>query len=433
MNRYNSYKDSGVEWIGDIPEHWGVSKSKYNFNVINGFAFKSDDFQDTGATVIRIGDLKPPFVDLSKAKCVELSKYKEIQSFSVGKGDLLLAMTGATIGKTATYNYDTISYLNQRVGLIRANSKNSKYFVKYILETKSFKEFVVLQSSGSAQENISKSQLGEFDFISPPPNEQEQIVAYLDKKTAIVDTLIASKEEKISLLEEKRTALINQVITKGLDPNVELKDSGVEWIGEIPQHWEKLKIRRITDEHRQGYYSDNGYTESGYRVVRITDIKNNNIIDVSDSPFYELTEEDENRYKLEKGDFLFQRTGSDKKIGYFQSEEPSVYASFLIRFRFKNINPRFLIFYFNSDLYQIQLNEQIHGGVNPNIHAENIKDCFIFVPPSFEQNEISNYLEVNTQQIDQIISIEEKKIETLKDYRQALISEVVTGKIKVVK
>jgi type I restriction enzyme S subunit len=212
-----------------------------------------------------------------------------------------------------------------------------------------------------------------------------------------------------------------------------MKDSGVEWIGEIPDGWEMLKIKQITIDHRQGFYSSREYDEKGYRLVRITDINDNNTITTLTSPYYELEESEIERFQLKTGDFLFPRTGGVGRFGVFKSDELSIYGSFLIRFRFSNLVHHSLIRYFlNTTAYLNQILQEIHGGVNQNIHVENIKDCKICFPIDIEeQNQIVTYLDQKTKEIDDLITSEKKRIELLKEYRQSLISEVVTGKIKV--
>jgi type I restriction enzyme S subunit len=221
-------------------------------------------------------------------------------------------------------------------------------------------------------------------------------------------------------------------MTKGLNPNVEMMDSGVEWIGKIPIYWEKSCVRYVTHEHRQGYYSSDSYTEDGLRVVRITDLNDDRTISIENSPFYQLSDLEKERFILKSGDFLFPRTGGVGRFGIFNDSTPSIYGSFLIRFRFSDkVVHKYMRYYFDSEIYLNQILSEIHGGVNQNVHVENIKDCKIFYPKKSEQHEIVSYLDEQTQLIDKTISVEEKRIELLKEYRQSLISEVVTGKIDV--
>jgi len=271
-----------------------------------------------------------------------------------------------------------------------------------------------------------------FPIVVPPKETQTQIVSFLDTKTQKIDELIQKTEQKIKLLKEKRTSLINHCVTKGLNPDVEMKDSGVEWIGEIPSEWGKSKVKYLTDEHRQGYYSSEQYSETGLKVVRITDLNDDRTISIDKSPHYNLEDIEKDRFILKNGDFLFPRTGGVGRFGIFNDTTPSIYGSFLIRFRFnKKIFLQFLRYYFDSEIYLNQILSEIHGGVNQNVHVENIKDCFIYVPGKLEQTQIVEYLDEQTQKIDNTIEKETQRIELLKEYRQSLISEVVTGKIDV--
>ena len=350
----------------------------------------------------------------------------------VYQDDLVINPMNIKIGSVGISKY--FGCLSSVYIVLKPNKKLIPNYYGYLFELKPFQKSLKKISNGimEIRESINKIEFYSLKLPYPPLEQQQQIVSFLDSKIELIDSLIENSGRKIGLLKEIRTSLINETVSKGLSTDVEIKDSGVEWIGEIPSHWSYGQVRRFTIDHRQGYYSPDGYTKSGHRVVRITDLKSNNNIDINESPYYEMSEDDKERYELKKGDFLFQRTGSHKKVGVFMSSEPSVYGSFLIRFRFsKKINHEYLRFFFNSSYYKNQLNQQIHGGVNPNIHVENIKDCYTTNPPLEEQQQIVKYLNDQTGKIDKTISNEEKRIELLKEYRQSLISEVVTGKRKV--
>ncbi len=426
MIRYDSYKDSGIEWIGKIPTNWDFVRGKFVFQ--NKKEINNENQELNLLSLTLNGVLNK---DINSNEGLRPTEYSSYQVFE--KNDLVFKLIDLENQKTSR-----VGLVHERgimspvyIRLESKNSIDSKYSYYYYYDL--YKQHIFNFLGSGVRSSLTPSNLLEIEIPLPPLSEQEQIVSFLDTKTSLIDSLIEKTQQKIELLKEKRTSIINEVVTKGLNPKVEMKDSGVEWIGDIPSHWTYGQVRRFTIDHRQGYYSTDGYTNSGHRVVRITDLKNNNKIVVSDSPYYEMSEVDKERYELKKGDFLFQRTGSHKKIGVFSSNEPSVYGSFLIRFRFsKKINHEYLRFFFNSSNYKNQLNQQIHGGVNPNIHVENIKECYTTSPPLEEQQQIVEYLDEQTYLIDNTISIEEKRVELLKEYRQSLISEVVTGKRKVV-
>ena len=445
MERYESYKGSGVEWIGKIPSHWNKIKVKHLVDGTKYYQIGDGDhgsikpgmYQEDGIPYIRVQNLSWDG-SLHKEGLVYLSE--EVHSNNLKSklipGDLLVCKTGNTIGKIGVLTEEFgESNTTSSVGKISVDDrKYDRNFVKFSFQSEILqKQIRETGEEKSCQPGFNNNQLTEFFLFSPPLSEQQQIVSFLDTKTSLVDSLIEKTQRKIELLKEKRISLINEVVTKGLNPNVEMRDSGVEWIGEIPSHWEKSCVRYVTREHRQGYYSSDSYTEEGLRVVRITDLNDNRTISIENSPFYQLSDLEKERFMLKSGDFLFPRTGGVGRFGIFNDSTPSIYGSFLIRFRFSDkVVNQYMRYYFDSGIYLNQILSEIHGGVNQNVHVENIKDCKVFYPKKSEQQQIVEYLDEQTQLIDKTISIEEKRIELLKEYRQSLISEVVTGKRKVV-
>lgn len=207
------------------------------------------------------------------------------------------------------------------------------------------------------------------------------------------------------------------------------KPSGIEWLGHFPENWNFRTIRRITREHRQGYYIAEDYLEGGVKLVRITDLHENGDIDYSEMPYVKITPENEKGYSILEGDFLFPRTGSIGLLGYVKQPERSVFASYLIRFRFKNkeILSDFLYYYFISDVFISGIFSDLHGGVNQNIHAENIKDQYIVFPSDLkEQLSIVHFLDYKIAQIDSFIANRQKQIELLKEQLYFKINEAIT-------
>lgn len=205
------------------------------------------------------------------------------------------------------------------------------------------------------------------------------------------------------------------------------KSSGVEWLGEVPEHWEVMSLRRCLLEHRQGYYSDAAYVDSGVKLLRITDIRDFGRIDYAESPHVEGRAELE-PFFLRESDFVFARTGGAGTFGLVESmTEPVVYASYLIRFRFtKRTDASFLRHFFLSSSFQDAVRQNIHGGVNQNIHAEDIKNQWVALPPSSEQADIAAFLDRETEKIDALVEEQRRLIELLKEKRQAVISRAVT-------
>jgi type I restriction enzyme, S subunit len=209
------------------------------------------------------------------------------------------------------------------------------------------------------------------------------------------------------------------------------KPTNIEWIGEIPKHWEIILLRRITNEHRQGYYIQGDYLLNGVKLVRITDLSDDGIISYENMPYVNISENDELIFQIKEGDFLFPRTGSIGLIGVVKNPERAVFASYLINFRFTSrVNNDFLKYIFFSYPFKCGINRDLHGGVNQNIHAENIKNQFVSLPSESEQTAIANYLDEKTALIDTLIADKKKLIELLKEERIAVINEAVCGEGK---
>lgn len=446
MNRYNSYKDSGVEWIGEIPKHWSFSKMKYVLSNNDGGVWGNDTInEDDGIIVIRSTEITIDGKwDLSNPIKRVLTENEFLKS-KLYEGDIVITKSSGSpqhIGKSVLVDRN-IELLNccysnfvQRIRFRNFIPKLYHYILNSDIARSQFK-FLTTSSTGLG--NLNGSSLNDILLPLIPNLEQEQIVAYLDKKTAIVDTLIASKEEKINLLKEKRTALINHVITKGLDPNVKLKDSGIEWIGEIPAHWIVSTLRYYVEKVGSGSTPRGGsevYVDEGIIFLRSQNIHFEGLKIEDVSRIEESIHNQMNGSKVQFEDVLLNITGGS--IGRCcvsnLNEEMNVNQHVsIIRTKKQNLNPYFLNYQLKSDLGFTQVDYFQTGGNREGLTIDNIKNFIIPFPKIDEQLKIVDYLDTHTKEINELISLEYKKIETLKEYRQALISEVVTGKIKVVK
>lgn len=236
-------KDSGIEWIGEIPEDWECIKLKNIIEFVNGYAFNSENLTIDGQyPIIRIGDINNTKVDfINSIKC-DIND-GELNNFLIFKDDILIAMSGATVGKLG-YVYDTPpkSYINQRVGIIRTNAPK---YILYSLSTNGFLEYIYLLSDGSAQPNISTKNINEYKISIPQLEEQQAISNFLDQKVSEIDHILKKTRESIEEYKKYKQSLITEAVTKGLNPDVEMKDSGIEWIGEIPKHWEVKNLRYL--------------------------------------------------------------------------------------------------------------------------------------------------------------------------------------------
>ena len=420
MKKYNNYKDSGIEWIGKIPEHWDIILFKRIIlkikdgthgtfqRVSNGHPFLSaKNVYDNG---IKIGEKES---NISEEDYLEITK----NGFP-SKNDLLITCVG-TIGRTYVYDFEKPMAFQRSVTFIRFYDGINPQFYKYYVQSSIYQNLLISLAKTSAQSGIYMGDLMNTTTIKIPPFEQTAIANYLDHKTTQIDTLIAKKEQFISLLQEERTAVINQAVTKGLDPNVKMKDSGIEWLGEIPEHWEvkKLAFEFNTLNTKRVPLSAE---ERGKMESRIYDYYGaSGVIDKVENYIF-----DEELILIgEDGANLLTRT---KRLAFIASGRYWVNNHAHI---IKPINGN--IYYFCELLELIDYTIYISGSAQPKLTQEALMSIKIPVPPISEQNKIFDYLKDEFNKIDTIISKSQQEIELLKEYKTALISEVVTGKVDV--
>jgi type I restriction enzyme S subunit len=444
MDKYQSYKQSGVEWIGEIPSNWGVTKIKYTKkdskdSFIDGDWIESKDLSDEGVRYITSGNIGEGKYKEQGNGYISEDTFKKLNCTEIFEGDLVISRLFLPVGRSCI-----IPNLNNRVitcvdnVVLRPKESFDKFYLNYQFNSNRYSEFTELISRGVTLTRISRGMLGNNSIVVPPLSEQLQIVQFLDNKTELIDKLISTKERKISLLKEQRSSLINQVITKGLNPYVKMKDSGMEWIGEIPEVWtiSKLKYNGV---FFSGYSFDSGdfLSEGEIRVIKISNIQNNGISwdDLSFVPteFYDKYY----NFIVKKGDLIFVLTRPIVSTGIkicFYDEDFKVLLNqrnSVFRPNSNNLNKIFTYYLVRTRYFFEEFKQQLKETNQPNISTEQISNIKIFLPPINEQNQIVEYLNSKTKEIDYLVRLEQKKIDLLKEYRQSLISEVVTGKIKI--
>lgn len=434
-SKYEKYKDSGIAWLGEIPEHWEVRRLKYNADILNGFAFKSEEYKDNGIPIIRIGDLVSESEVNINGKFVD-DKYLEIaKNFKVKKGDILLAMTGATIGKTSYYSLNTITLLNQRVGLIRCSNLFNQKFLSYLLRTPNFKEYVDLECGGSAQDNIGKTELNNFITQTPPKQEQTTIANFLDYKTEKINRFITKKKQLIELLNEQKVAIINQAVTKGINPNVPMKDSGIEWLGKIPEHWETTKligasnfVRGNSSFKKDELLSNGNYVALQYgKTYKIDEVDENFQFYVNDE-FYKDSQ------IVNKGDVIIVSTSETiEDLGhsafYNRTDIGLLGGEQMLLKPNKKIDGKYL--YYSSKVFTKELRKYSTGVKVFRFNINDLKTIYTSIPPIEEQIKISEYIQSELNTVTKTITTIEKEITLVEEYKTALIAEAVTGKIDV--
>ncbi|HEC1781851.1 TPA: restriction endonuclease subunit S [Campylobacter lari] len=422
-----NFKDSGIEWLGEIPEHWEVVKINKIVTFVNGYAFENFDFNPTfEIPVIRIGDIQKEKILYDN--CLKTKEKEKLKQFLISNNDILIALSGATTGKIAFCDTDNKAYINQRVAIVRSKLK----LVKYYFLTRGFSLLIELACNGSAQPNISTKEIGEFKIPLPPLKEQEQIANFLDEKCEKIKNFIEKKEKLISLLKEQKQALINETITKGLNKNVNFKDSGIEWLGEIPEHWEVVRLGLIL-KTGSGTTPDSG-NDKYYKEGKIAWINSGDLNDgfLKDSK-RKITQDALYDYPtlriFDKNSLIIAMYGATIGKTAILKINACVNQACCVLEKSLWYNNFYLFFWFNG--YKKELISMGSGGGQPNISQDIIKNLKIPLPPLKEQEQIANFLDEKCEKIDLLIEKTEKQIKLIKEYKTTLINQAVCGRINL--
>ena len=433
MRRYPEYKASGVEWIGEIPRDWEIMRCAHLFEVKH---IKNTSGEINLSVYRDYGVIKRDSRDDNYNRVSEdISNYKLVEP-----GDFVFNKMKCWQGSLGISEYRGI--VSPAYTVCKPKKPfHGKYFHYLLRSWTCIQEFNRL----SYGVRIGQWELRFEDFkdiVVPYPStlEQTQIAAFLDRKTGQIDELIRIKERRIELLQEQRTALINQAVTKGLDPNVEMKPSGVEWIEEIPAHWEIKKLKHISlGGLTNGLFKKKDQFGSGTKLINVIDMYQDDFfVRFDELDRVEAEPHEVGRYAVEPGDIFFVRS-SLKLEGVAASAciadvpESTVFECHLVRLQpcLGQVLFKYLINYLNSTKTRQRLITLANTVTMTTIAQPKLASIEVVLPSLSEQHAIVDYLDGKTQQTNDLISTEQRKIELLKEYRQSLISEAVTGKIDV--
>jgi type I restriction enzyme S subunit len=430
MKKYDSYKDSGVEWIGEVPENWEVSKVKFLFDTQKGKTPKNllDKIEENSPVYLAMdylrGEPKQVFF-VSNNENVVLTDENET----------LLLWDGSNAGE---FLKSKKGVLSSTMALIKSKIINNQF---QWYSFKSFESILKDSCNGMGIPHVDGKFFRGSAFLVPPIEEQTVIAKYLDHKTTQIDHLIAKKEQFIQLLEEERVAVINQAVTKGLDPNVSMRDSGIEWLGEIPEHWEVKKLKQIFNSSKGLTITKENLESEGIPCVNYGEIHSKFGFEV-DIDKHQLKCVNptylESDYKslIQTGDFVFADTSEDVSgagnFTYLKSNH-EIFAGYhtIILRALVDIESRYFAYQFDSIPYRTQIRQSVKGIKVFSITQGILKNTSLWVPPIDEQKQIIEFLDIETNRIVSLKNSAIKEIELLKEFKTALISEVVTGKIDV--
>jgi len=431
MKPYPRYKDSGFKWIGDIPDEWTIKRIKHASTKIgSGVTPKggAEVYQKSGIPLLRSQNIHFDGLKLDDVAYISEEVFETMLNSEVYSGDVLLNITGGSIGR-CFYADEKIgrANVNQHVCIIRPNNTMETNFLFYILSSHVGQTQVFNKQLGANREGLNFEQLKNFIIPHCPLTEQRQIVSYLDHIIDQIDTLIKKKKKLIHLLKEELTTVINEAVTNGLDPNVKMKDSGIEWLGEIPEHWIAVRAKAVFYEVKDR--SDTGGEEL-LTVSHLTGVtkrsdKNVNMFMADSLEGYKVCKE---------GDLIINTMWAWMGALGTTQFDGIVSPSYNV-YRFRNLNqiPEYYDVLFRTPNFISEINRFSKGVWSSRLRLYPTEFFEIQLPliPVEEQKNIVDHIKKETSRINSIISKSEKEIELLQEYRTALISEVVTGKIDV--
>jgi len=425
--KYPKMKDSGIEWIGEIPEEWKIQKLKHVCIKIVDGVHKTPEYENSGIPFISVNNFTRGKLDFSKTKFISKNSHIQlIKRCNPEKGDLILSKVG-TLGQVDVIENEFEFSIFVQLALLKLNKeKLIPIFLKYFLKSNLSQIQIILFSNQTTLKYIGINDIELLPVFIPSMNEQKQIASYLDKKTKTIDDEITKNQNLIKLLQEKRQSEINHAVTKGLDDTVPMKDSGIEWIGEIPKHWNIMKLKRLVNlsqgiqipEDKQIDGEEKGYV----RFLRI--------VDFTDNAKSRYVNKFDNNSFLEKDEIVMIRYGASAgKVfrglkGVFANNMFKLISNYLL-------TNNFLFDFLNQQLVQDHITEMSPVNTMPNINHNIVYDLNIPLPSLNEQKQITNFIYSKTAKIDSLISKIQLQISTLQEFRTSLISSAVTGKICV--
>ena len=424
--RYEGYKDSGVEWIGEIPEHWGIIKLKFLSTIFKGKNPQelTDEWREEFLPYLSMEYLR------NSGDTLTLYAYPEKNLVTVNNSDILILWDGSNAGEIVEGKNGILS---STMAKIVPNNIVTRYLYWFL---KGIEKFFKDNTVGMGIPHVNGETLKNHLVLLPNLQDQNSIANFLDQKTAEIDGLIADKEKLIELLQEKRQAIITEAVTKGLNQNVKMKDSGIEWIGEIPEHWEVKRIKYLATVNPNKSEVRHLPSEQEVTFIPMEKIIATGKVD------YSLTNTIENLINgytyFRDGDIIMAKVtpcfengniaivnGLLNGIGFGTTE------LHVLRCNNKCYN-RFLFYYLQSDIFKSKGISEMYGVAGlKRIPTDFILNYKLGIPDYQEQEQIALYLDNITGKIDTLISDIQTQIDKLREYRQSIISEAATGKIKV--
>lgn len=417
-----NFKDSGIEWLGEIPGRWEVVKIKFLTIFYTGDSIKDSEkhkycFSNNSIPYIATKDIdiNTNTINYNNGMFIEKNNANFKRAY---ENSILLCLEGANAGKKIAFLNKEVCFINKLCYINSISEKLISKFLFYFFQSVFFKNTFLSNIKGLIG-GVTTEQLGNFYMLLPSLKEQEQIVNFLDEKCEKIKNFIEKKEKLISLLKEQKQALINETITKGLDKNVNFKDSSIEWLGEIPEHWKIVKLKHIASLRNQK--SNNIDFRIGLENI---ESKTGKFIPSGEVVF----EEDGIGFK--KGDILFGKLRPYLAKVFLTDRDGICVSEFLV-LKIKSESNKFIKFLMLSSLFIDIVDSSTYGTKMPRANWKFIGNLKIPLPPLKEQEQIAKFLDEKCEKIDLLIEKTKKQIKLIKEYKTTLINQAVCGRISL--
>ena len=451
MERYSEYKASGVKWLGEIPNHWEVEPFGRHFSFRKGLPITKANLIDSGEAVISYGQIHAKenlgtTMSESLVRYVSRDYLKSHPQCLLTKDDFVFADTSEDIGGSGNFVYNDFPaniFAGYHTIVAKQSGLYNPSYYAYLFKSECWRNHIRSLVNGVKVYSIGRKQLKSNFLLFPSYKEQDAIVRYLDAATSKIDKAIAMQQKMIDLLNERKQIIVQNAVTKGLDDKVEMKDSGVEWIGMIPKHWKIIRLKNVFYKRIAGSWgNEQNVSPKNTVCLRIADFEYSRL-QFKKRENYTIrsytAKEIENK-KLSKGDLLIEKSGGGEKspVGrcvVYNLEIPDVmYANFMEKLSTRGNVDSYFICYLLSCFYSqgmIWPYVKATTGIQNLDIASLLSKEYIFVPPKSEQQAIVAYLGKEMQRFDSAISNCQRQITLLQERKQIIINEVVTGKVKV--
>jgi len=438
MKRYTEYKNSGIEWIGEVPNNWKILRLKYSSECNTSNVDKLSKEGEYTVQLCNYTDVyKNDKIHSGIQFMVASASQFEIERFQLNKDDVLITKDSETPDDIAIPAYVVEAHDKVLCGYHLALLRSFKdvlngFYLYYLFKSYRFNQQFTIAANGITRFGLSIDDVRNASISIPPMSDQIRIANFLDLKTSLIDDLIAKKQKLIELLKEERIAMINNAVTKGLDPTVPMKDSGIDWLGEIPEHWVCNKLKSL-GLIRYGLGQPPKSMENGLPLIRATNIQRGKIV-INDMLYVNPDELPMGKNPiLKKGEIIIVRSGAytgDSAI--ITPEYEGAVAGYDMVFTPVNSYPAFISFCFLSNyVLSNQLIPASSRAAQPHLNAEELGSTIIACPPYEEQVILSTYLKNKQEKFEATIIKIRKEIELISEYKTSLINEAVTGKIDV--